>query len=135
MRTLASILFLSIISFLQTSCEEGTLEPLCGTFATVRDMTGLDGCGFVFEIAGEANSEAISDASPQYLEPIRLRFCGTPPLSEEITSDPLFNFEFVDGKKVWISYEIVEDYGSYCMVGKVVRITCLTELNYEYECG
>ena len=123
MRILPSILFLSTISLFHTACEEGTPEPSCGTFATVRDMTGLDGCGFVFEIIDPQDCIV----SHRYLEPIRLRYCGTPPLSEEITSDPLFNFEFVDGKNVSIAYEILNDQVSNCMVRPVVKITCLKE--------
>jgi hypothetical protein len=84
--------------------------------ATVRDLQGLDGCGFVFEL---------NDGTR--LEPLRLAFCGTPPLPKEITENPLYNFEFVDGKHVVIGYETQTDYGSYCMVGPVVKITCITE--------
>jgi hypothetical protein len=133
MRNFISILSLFIIAFFQTSCDQEMLEPQphCDVLATVRDLSGLDGCGFVFEIAREEGS----DAAPIYLEPVRLRFCGTPPLSEEITSDPLYNFEFLDGKQVWIAYEILEDYGSYCMVGSVVKIACLVEVDYSFQCG
>jgi hypothetical protein len=94
---------------------EGDSEP-CDELATVRDLTGLDGCGFVF---------VLEDGTR--LEPVRLMYCGTPPLPKEVTEDPLYNFEFRDGKKVFISYEITEG-GSYCMVGPVVKITCLIEI-------
>jgi hypothetical protein len=86
--------------------------------ATVKDLTGLDGCGFVFEL---------SDGSK--LEPIRQVIrCGTPPLPKEVTEDPLYNFQFVDGKKVRIAYEEITEAASICMVGKVVKITCLKEI-------
>jgi hypothetical protein len=91
-----------------------------GVEATVRNLTGLDGCGFVFELEDGTK-----------LEPQRLFFCGTPPLPKEAMEDPLYQFEFVDGKKVVIGYETLSDMGSYCMVGPVVKITCLEEVGAE----
>ena len=88
----------------------------CSTPATVRDLTRFDGCGFVFELE-----------NGQRLEPLRIFWCGTPPLPKEQMEDPLYNFEFVDGKKVLISYEETKS-PSICMVGPVVKITCLTEI-------
>lgn len=89
---------------------------VCSTPAIVRDLTGLDGCGWVFELQDGTR-----------LEPLMIFRCGTPPLAKEITEDPLYNFEFVDGKPVLIDYELVENGVSICMVGPVVRITCLSE--------
>ncbi|HEY3429182.1 MAG TPA: hypothetical protein VGK39_00815 [Cyclobacteriaceae bacterium] len=88
----------------------------CSVPATVRDLTGLDGCGFVFELENGTR-----------LEPNRPLRCGTPPVAKEQSEDPLYNFEFVDGKQVLISYEKTES-PSICMVGPVVNITCLTEI-------
>lgn len=89
----------------------------CSTYATVRDLTGLDGCGFVFEL---------EDGSR--IEPIRqVLFCGTPPLPKEITEDPLYGFEFVEGKVVKISYKETKR-ASICMVGSMVEIICITEV-------
>lgn len=84
--------------------------------ATVVDLRGLDNCYFVFELADGTR-----------LEPVILAYCGTPPLSKEITENPLYNFEFENGKKVLISYEVV-DGPSTCMAGQLVKITCLTDL-------
>lgn len=101
------------------SCDEGRevdAEPACEVRATVRDLTGLDGCGFVFELEDGTR-----------LEPLRIGFCGTPPMPKDQTKDPLYGFEFVDGKTVKISYKLAENGGSICMVGPVVHITCLTE--------
>lgn len=86
--------------------------------ATVRDLSGLDGCGFVFEL---------SDGSK--LQPFMLGYCGTPPLPKEVTDDPLFDFEWVDGKQVLIAYEVVPEVTSSCMVGEIVKITCLQEID------
>src|SRR5688572_6689007 len=110
--TIVSILFI-------TSCDEEKIDTSgCTNRATVRDLTGLDGCGFVFELQDGTR-----------LEPVRMLYCGTPPLPKGITEDPLFKFEFVDGKKVSIGYEVCTDCASICMVGQMVRITCLTELD------
>ena len=117
MKTLLTlILFVSVL----TSCNTSEIRPdksKCTTEATVRDLTGLDGCGFVFEL---------NDGTR--LEPVRLFFCGTPPLPKEVTEDALYNFQFIDGKKVMIGYEELTGYASICMAGKTVKITCLEEL-------
>lgn len=114
-----ALTFLSTIFFL--SCEDDKINNVScdnGELATVRDLTGLDGCGFVFELADGTR-----------LEPMRLMFCGTPPLPKEVTEDPLYDFQFVDGKQVRIGYEEINDAASICMAGKIVRITCVEELH------
>lgn len=120
MKQYLSILLLLSGLLLSACKEEETLSKTCnpGTLATVKDLTGLDGCGFVFELADGSR-----------LEPMRLMFCGTPPLPKEVTEDPLYNFQFVDGKQVRIGYEEIKDAASICMVGKIVRITCIEEIN------
>jgi hypothetical protein len=105
-----------LTSIVMVSCHEVCVEPMdCTTPATVRDLAGLDGCGWVFEL---------SDGS--VIEPQRLMFCGTPPLPKEVTEDPLYNFEWADGKTVYISYEATEG-ASICMVGTLAKITCVSE--------
>ena len=107
----------ALITF--TSCDEEISKADCDApvRATVRDLTGLDGCGFVFELEDGTR-----------LEPKRiLLFCGTPPLPKEVTEDPLFNFEFVDGKNVRIGYEECDDCTSICMTGPIVKITCIED--------
>jgi hypothetical protein len=111
-----NLLAFFIIALLLVSCVETTLEPsTCTTPATVRDLTGLDGCGWVFELEDGTR-----------LEPIRVFYCGTPPLPAEIPQDPLYNFEFVDGKTVYINYEEIAS-PSICMVGTTVNITCISD--------
>lgn len=90
--------------------------------ATVRDLTGLDGCGFVFELENGTK-----------LEPLIMFYCGTPPLAKEITEDPLFNFEWIDGKQVRIAFKEVTDRASICQVGPIVKITCLEEVSVSDE--
>lgn len=118
-------LFLSLaLSVTLLSCEEevdSSVPCTQGVEATVRDLTGLDGCGFVFEL---------NDGTK--LEPYMIGYCGTPPLPKEVTEDPLYQFEFVDGKKVIIGYEETKAF-SVCMVGPVVKITCLEEVGTSAE--
>lgn len=101
-------------------CSDDVLSPentnTCSTPATVRDLSGLDGCGFVFEL---------NDGTR--LEPVIIGYCGTPPLPKEITENPLYRFEFVEGKQVLISYTLT-DGASICMVGPRVTITCISEV-------
>jgi hypothetical protein len=114
------VLFLSVIVFSLAACSKEEVKKsnaACSTLATVRDLRGLDGCGFVFELA-----------DGKRLEPQILYYCGTPPLPKEVTENPLTGFDFVEGKKVKIGYEILESQASICMVGDVVKITCLEEI-------
>jgi hypothetical protein len=111
------LIALCLVALLFYGCQETCIEQKeCSVPATVRDLTGLDGCGWVFEL---------SDG--KRLEPERVVFfCGTPPLPKEVTEDPLYNFEWADGKTVYISY-LELDAGSICMVGPVVKITCISD--------
>jgi hypothetical protein len=107
------ILLLVLLSMVVlTSCDES--QPECSVPAVIRDLRGLDGCGFVFEL---------QDGSR--LEPQQVFRCGTPPLAE-MTDDPLADFPMVDGKNVLIGYEEINS-ASICMVGKTVKITCITD--------
>ena len=111
--TIAFILALGLCG-----CSDDAPSPEdqnCSTPATVRDLAGLDGCGYVFEL---------DDGT--HLEPVMMAYCGTPPLPKEITENPLYRFEFVDGKKVLISYTITDGV-SICQVGPRVTITCISE--------
>ena len=132
-----NFLFISSILLTLFSCQEditewAVYEGPCSIPATVIDMTGLDGCGYMIQLE-----------NGDLLEPIWRwgLFCGTPPLPLEITEDPLYNFEFVDGMHVMIDYDVTkiengmlvigdssrEFYGSICMVGTPVIITCIVE--------
>jgi len=117
-------LFILALSLALTQCatDEDPKKVICfdcnpTTPATMRDLTGLDGCGFVFEINDSTR-----------LEPVRTFYCGTPPFPKDNAPDPLGKIEFLDGKKVLISYTVVEDYASACMVGQAVRIMCIKEV-------
>ena len=110
-----AFVFLFVITVF-AQCESDSAED-CSTPATVRDLTGLDGCGWVFELEDGTR-----------LEPLRILHCGTPPLPKEITEDPLYNFIFEDGKRVFITYTETPS-PSICMVGPVVKITCVSEVS------
>lgn len=109
---------LILLANLFVGCEEESLNISCSNAATatVRDLRGLDGCGFVFELADGTK-----------LEPQMLLYCGTPPLPKEVTENPLYNFQFEDGKRVRIGFEEIKDAASICMVGRIVKITCIEE--------
>ena len=102
--TVYFILFLPI--FLAVlGCEEKEINSkICNTPATVRDLTGLDGCTFVLELS-----------TGEYLQPL---------LTESNSG-----FKFEAGKKVTIDYKIV--YGgwvSVCMAGDFAIINCISEV-------
>lgn len=121
--SIAPLLF--ILSLLFTNCkDEQPTVIICdnAVFATVKDLTGLDGCGFVFELADGTK-----------LEPQMLFYCGTPPLPKEVTENPLYDFQWVDGKQVRIAYEEIPDAASICMAGKIVKIICLEEASTTTE--
>jgi hypothetical protein len=112
------ILSLFLLSSI-TSCrtEEITLSG-CETPAVVRDLRGLDGCGFVLELA-----------NGQRLEPMvnQMISCEPTPSGSVMTvKSQVDNVTLTDGLRVLVSYKVREDVGSICMVGPVVELTCLT---------
>lgn len=109
---LLSLILLSAV----TSCQHNELPQAnaCGTFATIRDLRGLDGCGIVLELDNGEKLEPLYNAS----------WCGTPPLPPPTIE----NIALMDGKRVSISYKELTDRVSICMVGKVVEITCISEV-------
>ncbi|MBN8576311.1 MAG: hypothetical protein KF775_05990 [Cyclobacteriaceae bacterium] len=111
------VALLLLILTMLTACEQEPVQKCDGAvLATVRDLTGLDGCGYVFELQDGTR-----------LQPYLLLRCGTPPLPKEVTENPLFNFEWVEGKRVLITYEVITDMASSCMAGSLVKVTCLQQ--------
>ena len=112
--------FIIISCLMILSCSEDSISPKeintnrCSIDATVRDYTGLDGCGFVLEL---------KDGT--ILEPVRTVVCGPPPQNIMTLDNPLLNFE-KDGKEVLINYEPIQSV-SICMVGQTVKIICISE--------
>lgn len=125
MKRFAFWIFLGAITLLVLafSCapEDELRKEGCVTEATVRDLRGLDGCGYVFELNDGTRLSAIWEWG----------WCGTPPLPEGATEDPMYNFEYVDGKKVLIGFEGRSDWATACMAGRPVKITCLQEINVD----
>ncbi|KAA9327209.1 hypothetical protein F0P96_18415 [Hymenobacter busanensis] len=87
----------------QTMCGEGEEPiPACTTAATVRNLAGLDGCGYVLELADGKRLEpagAMWEAYPKH-----------------------------DGEKVTIAYAD-DPRGSICMVGTTVKLSCIQQAN------
>ena len=111
---------LTVVCFSQFTCEQqdcGCVAPPkcsgCGLQATVRDFTGLDGCGIGLELA---------DGS--VLMPERRVYVQAPKPEE----DPAYYFDFVPGEKVCIEYNELEQM-TYCMKGKNVFLTCIKKVS------
>jgi len=81
----------------------------CSTLATVKDLTGLDGCGLLLELEDGTR-----------LEPERRTYVQ-PPKPEE---DPLYYYELKANEKILISYRDTGS-ASICMAGEVVFLTCI----------
>lgn len=116
-RSFFSSLFLFVLIFslvsLLSACTQCLDETTCGsTLATVRDYSGLDGCGLVL----------VKD-NGEVLEPYKQAIvCVTTPC-EPI--DKLAAYNLQDGQRVRVGYEVMEDMASICMTGKIVKIKCL----------
>ena len=87
-------------------------EGVCTTLATVTDMTGLDGCGLMFELADGT-----------LLEPERRVYVKAPTVEE----DPLYHFDLRAGQVVSIDWVVPAGLASTCMAGPIVFITCIHE--------
>ena len=74
----------------------------CETLGTVKDFTGLDGCGLLIVLE-----------SGRKLEPV-------------VIEDK--NFKLRDGQKIRFNYKAEREVMSICMGGMTVRITCIEEI-------
>ena len=92
-------LFFIAVLFIFVVCEDEE-EPLCNIKATLEDYSDLDGCGFVIML----KDSTILEIGDYDEEP---------------------DFSFRDGMAVNISYEQMESIATICMVGPIVRITCM----------
>jgi len=108
-RLTATALIGAALTFAACKNDNGTAASACtGVPATVKDLAGLDGCQFVFELADGTR-----------LQPVM-------PTNDD-AANPLAKFTFTDGKKVTLGYEVQADMASICMAGKMVKVTCLEE--------
>lgn len=97
-RLIQSLLILGLL--IVFSCQKESLMPPEGYESVILDdLTGLDGCGFVFR---QKNNEC--------LEPTNLND---------------FSIKLIDGDEYWIKYENDSIHGSYCMVGDVIILSDL----------
>lgn len=119
MKGLICTLLLTV--FLQGCGDSYTIicgtEP-CGTTAKVVDMTGLDGCGLMFELPNGTR-----------LEPEHRVYIQAPTVAE----DPLYHFNLKAGQVVKIDWVESKDLASICMAGPIVFITCIKEVKGAVE--
>lgn len=103
MRTPFPLLLAALLLAAGVSCQDADApEPDCATPATIRDLTGLDGCGFVLELTDGKRLEphgALWQAYPKH-----------------------------DGERVVISYADDPVFGN-CMVGPAVKLKCIRQQN------
>ncbi|GAB3838379.1 hypothetical protein [Hymenobacter jeollabukensis] len=99
-RRLLSLLAAVALLPLAFGCQDSQNEPNpdCKTYATIRDLTGLDGCGFVLELADGKRLEPHGELWQKYAKH--------------------------DGERVTISY-VSEPAAGICMVGEGVKLTCI----------
>lgn len=113
--------FLLLILGLQGCGDSYTVicgtEP-CGTIAKVVDMTGLDGCGLMFELADGTR-----------LEPEFRAYIQAPTVAQ----DPLYHFNLKAGQTVKIDWVESKELASICMAGPIVFITCIKEVKGAVE--
>lgn len=95
---LKSLLLFTVILI---GCKDDPAFPEGCTNATLRDLTGLDGCTWIIEL---------TDGSR--LEPVNLND---------------FDISLSDGLSICIEYQERTDLASICMVGQIIELTSLTE--------
>jgi hypothetical protein len=96
MRRFSVLIILAILIIF--SCHKEEVLPLEGyEDVTLKNLTGLDGCGFVFAVNNKNKA----------LEPRNL-------------SD--FSTSYKDGDRFWLKYKIAEGGASICMVGDIITI-------------
>jgi hypothetical protein len=117
--TMKKLVFLFlVVGFVGCASESEEVKCSdCHTPAVVKDLTGLDGCGLVFELANGTR-----------LQPERRTYIQAPKPEE----DPLYYFELKVGDSVRISYQETSSV-STCMVGKVVFVTCIKSCKAEVK--
>jgi hypothetical protein len=97
----SKLVFSLLLLFLLPSCEKEDL-PLKAS-GTLKNLTGLDGCGWVVEIN--------ENGATKRLEPTNLND---------------FSVTLTDGQKVRLSY-VEKEAASVCMVGPVVQLVTIQD--------
>lgn len=102
---LAKIILIALLFTSLNACKVKGKTNSCenGVEATIKDLTGLDGCGIVLELETGEKLELLN-----------------------LNEFPAIKIE--NGKKVWVSYHLpLAPMGSVCMVGDMVIIDCIAE--------
>jgi len=95
---LKTISWISLTLLLFMACNKNKCAD--SVKAELKDLSGLDGCGFVIELENGNKLEA-------------LNLCD-------------FDIDLNDGKKIWVSYHLTTNFiGTICMVGDIVEIDCI----------
>jgi hypothetical protein len=105
MKRLPLLLFVTVLTQAAFTCETTCIEepaPAATTPATICDLTGLDGCGYVLQLDNGKRLEPAGKAWEAYTKH--------------------------DGEKVMVSYT-VESRGSICMSGQTVKLTTIEQAN------
>ena len=101
MKTL--IYILTLLLFMNfPGCEKDDPNISGEIEGIVKDYTGLDGCGFIFELENGEKLEA----------------------AEIVDKD----FTLYDNQRVALTYTELTGFGSICMVGKIARIETIREI-------
>lgn len=82
-----------------SKCENGKGEAKCTEMGTIKDFSGMDGCGMMIVLD-----------SGEKLQPI------------EYDSDKP---EIRDGQRIKFAYKEAKDQMGICMSGKMVKVTCI----------
>jgi hypothetical protein len=106
-----------LLSGLLFECHRRDIEPNCDTLATVTDLTKLSGCGYGFTLA---SGKVVIPGKHNHSKPMSGGGCSSGP-----GADLLANFQWADGMKVKIGYEVDDHEVSACNAGTVVAITCI----------
>jgi hypothetical protein len=80
----------------------------CNLYGTVKDYTGLDGCGYIIELDNGEKLEPLMSSIP---------------------------FKLRDNMRVKLSYKELSGMASICMVGKIVEILCMEEVYVDTLCS
>jgi hypothetical protein len=92
------------INSIETQSENKNETNACpdSEHATLKNLTGLDGCSWVLVLD-----------NGKKLEPTNLK--------------KFYNIKLEDGKEVYVKYETKPLAASICMVGTIVEIICISE--------
>ena len=118
MRKIIPIILLVFSTAIGACEEDGCPKGKCDNKGTLRDFTALEGCGWVI----------VGDNGIFYKTVSKWGWCGTGLTEEDLMSDPLYKFEWIDGKRVSFSFDKKSSEKTDCMSGKSVVITCISEI-------